>query len=153
MDKGIYCLVLKNPTCTVRVGALGPLPFAAGWHCYIGSALGPGGLLRLERHIDLEKHRDKRPKWHIDYLLTDPRFVVAYAVYAPTTEPFECRLAAALARGGAGVNRFGCSDCNCPSHLFFRSRDPKAEIVTAFSGIGLSPGIKTIITPKGQGNV
>ncbi len=57
MDKGIYCLVLKNPACTVRVGALGPLPFAAGWHCYIGSALGPGGLVRLERHTRLAEHR------------------------------------------------------------------------------------------------
>ena len=74
MDKGIYCLVLKNPACTVRVGALGPVSFAAGWHCYIGSALGPGGLVRLERHLRLAAHRDRRPKWHIDYLLTDPRF-------------------------------------------------------------------------------
>ena len=153
MDKGIYCLVLKNPACTVRVGALGPLPFATGWHCYIGSALGPGGLVRLERHIGLAEHRDRQPKWHIDYLLTDPRFVVAYAVSAPTEERFECQLAAVLARGGTSVSGFGCSDCDCPSHLMYRSRDPQREIVAAFSGLGLSPGIKTIIIPKGQGNV
>jgi Uri superfamily endonuclease len=153
MDKGIYCLVLKNPACTVRVGALGPLPFAAGWHCYIGSALGPGGLVRLERHFRLVERRNKRPKWHIDYLLTDPRFAVAYAVSAPTQERLECRLAAALARGGTGVPGFGCSDCACPSHLMYWSRDPQREIVAAFSGLNLSPGIKTIITPKGKGNV
>jgi hypothetical protein len=35
----------------------------------------------------------------------------------------------------------------------YRSRDPQKEIVAAFSGLGLSPGIKTIIIPKGQGNV
>ena len=153
MDKGIYCLVLKNPACTVRIGALGNLAFAAGWHCYIGSALGPGGLLRLERHTRLAEHRDKRPKWHIDYLLTDPRFRLAYAVYAQTQERLECRLASALARGGPGVERFGCSDCGCPSHLLYRSKDPKDEIVVAFSGLGLSSRIKTIITPKAKGNL
>jgi len=153
MDKGIYCLVLKNPVCTVRVGALGPLAFAAGWHCYIGSALGSGGLVRLERHLHLAEHRDKQPKWHIDYLLTDPRFRVAYAVSAPTIERLECRLAAALARGETGVEQFGCSDCTCPSHLLYRSRDPKDKIVSVFIGLGLTPGIKTIIIPKGKGNL
>ncbi|MFY9750646.1 MAG: GIY-YIG nuclease family protein [Methanoregula sp.] len=153
MDKGIYCLVLKNPACTVRVGALGPVSFAAGWHCYIGSALGPGGLVRLERHFRLAEHRDRRPKWHIDYLLTDPRFRVAYAVSAPSTGRLECLLASALAPGGTAVDQFGCSDCDCPSHLLYRRRDPEDEIVAAFTGLGLTPGIKTIITPKGKGNL
>jgi len=153
MDRGIYCIVLKNPACTVRVGALGPVSFAAGWHCYIGSALGPGGLVRLERHLRLAEHRDRRPKWHIDYLLTDPRFVVAYAVSAPTTKRLECQLAATLARDGEGMEHFGCSDCSCPSHLLYRRRDPEDEIVAAFTGLGLTPGIKTIIIPKGKGNL
>src|SRR5208337_4994372 len=111
MDKGIYCLVLKNPACTVRVGALGALDFAAGWHGYIGSALGPGGLVRLERHIRPAARRDRYPTWQSDYLLSDPRFRPAYAVSAPTEERLECRLAAALARGGTVVDEFGCSDC------------------------------------------
>lgn len=153
MDKGIYCLVLKNFSCTARVGALGEIAFLAGWHCYIGSALGPGGLVRLERHLNLATKKDKKPKWHIDYLLTDPRFAVAYAVSAPTKERLECRLADAFSRGGTGVPGFGCSDCDCFTHLLYRSRDPKREIVAAFSGLGLSPGIKTIITPKAKGNV
>ncbi|HVP95745.1 GIY-YIG nuclease family protein [Methanoregula sp.] len=153
MDKGIYCLVVKNPACTVEVGALGPLSFAAGWHGYVGSALGLGGLVRLERHLRLAELRDRQPKWHIDYLLSDPRFSVAYAVSAPTVEQLECLLAATLARDGTGVDRFGCSDCDCPSHLLHWRRDPKERIVTAFAGLGLVPGIKTIITPKGKGNV
>lgn len=145
MDKGIYCLVLKNPACTVEVGALGPVPFVAGWHGYIGSALGPGGLARLERHLRFAEHRDRRPKWHIDYLLSDPRFSVAYAVSAPTAERFECRLAEALAKNGAGVPRFGCSDCDCPSHLLCWQRDPRQKILAAFTGLGLSPRIQTIM--------
>ena len=147
MDKGIYCLVLKNPACTMQVGALGPLSFAKGWHCYIGSALGPGGLVRLDRHLSLAEHRNKRPKWHIDYLLTDRRFAVAYAVSAPTTERLECRLAEALSE--QGVPGFGCSDCDCPSHLLRWQRDPRERIRAAFTGLGLSPRIQTIIRPQG----
>lgn len=147
MDKGIYCLALKNPACTVEVGALGPVSFAAGWHGYIGSALGPGGLARLERHFRLAQHRDKQPKWHIDYLLTDPRFSVAFAVSAPTTGRLECRLAAALARGGTGIPRFGCSDCDCASHLMHWHNDPRKKILAACTALGLSPRIQTIIKP------
>jgi len=147
MDKGIYCLVLKNFACTAKVGALGNIAFSAGWHCYIGSALGPGGLVRLERHLKLAADKDKKPKWHIDYLLTSPQFAVAYAVSAPTTDPLECRLAETLAQGGAGVPRFGCSDCGCPSHLLYRAREPKKEIIAAFTRLGLDPRIQTIIRP------
>ena len=43
MDKGIYCLVFENPACAIGIGALGPVPFPAGWHIYVGSALGSGG--------------------------------------------------------------------------------------------------------------
>ncbi len=153
MDKGIYCLVLENPACTVRIGALGPVPFAAGWHCYIGSALGSGGLLRLERHVNLATLKDRRPKWHVDYLLTDPRFKIVYSVSAVTEERLECRLASALFCDTSGVERFGCSDCTCQSHLLYRKSDPKMEILAAFTGLGLTPVIKTIITLKEKGIV
>lgn len=145
MDKGIYCLVLKNPSCTATVGALGDLAFLSGWHCYVGSALGPGGLARLERHLKLAKNKDRKPKWHIDYLLTSPQFAVAYAVSAPTTDPLECRLAEALARSMTGVSRFGCSDCDCPSHLFFSPRNPKTAVIAAFAGLGLVPRTQSIM--------
>jgi Uri superfamily endonuclease len=151
MDKGIYCLVFKNPASTVRIGALGPVAFDAGWHCYIGSALGPGGLARLSRHCRLASERNKHPKWHVDYLLTDPRFVLAYTVSAPTTDRLECRLADSL--GGTGVPGFGCSDCTCPTHLMYRNRNPQKEIVAAFKALDLVPTSKTIITPYVKGNI
>lgn len=62
MDKGVYCLVFHNPACTVRIGALGEIAFRKGWHIYVGSALGSGGLKRLGRHIALAADKDKRPK-------------------------------------------------------------------------------------------
>jgi Uri superfamily endonuclease len=152
MDKGIYCLIFENPACTVRIGALGPVPFPAGWHIYIGSALGSGGLARLFRHIALSRTKDRIPKWHVDYLSTNSSFTLRYTVHAVTGERFECGLARAL--GEPGIPGFGCSDCTCPSHLLTRARDPKKEILSAFQGFGLVPITKTIMNQEGsKGNL
>jgi len=151
MDKGIYCLVISHPPCSVRIGALGELGFPTRFHVYIGSAQGSGGLKRLDRHFRIATSRNTRPKWHVDYLLTDPRFTLEYAVYAPTAERLECRLVAAL--GNHGTTGFGCSDCTCTSHLLFRNTDPKEEILDAFRRLNLQPAIKTIITPDAKDNI
>jgi len=145
MDKGIYCLVFRNPDCTVQVGALGKIAFQPGWHCYVGSALGSGGLKRLERHISLANNLDKHPIWHVDYLLTSPFFSLAYAVYCITNEKFECRLAHKI--GNGRVPGFGCSDCDCASHLFYRQSNPHEECLSAFQYLGLQPVTKTIMNP------
>ena len=145
MDKGIYCLVFKNPGCTVRIGALGEICFQPGWHCYIGSALGSGGLKRMERHISLSRNHDKWPKWHVDYLNTSSCFSLVYVVYAVTIERLECRLACEL--GDGGILKFGSSDCTCTSHLFYRPSDPQEEILSAFRQIRLLPNTKTIMSP------
>ena len=146
MDKGIYYLVFENPGCTIRVGALGALTFRAGWHIYVGSALGSGGLQRLRRHILLARLRDKQPKWHVDYLLTSSCFSLVYASYAVTVDRMECRLACELNEGS--IPKFGCSDCSCSSHLLFRQHDPKEEILAAFRELQLALVIKTIINPQ-----
>jgi Uri superfamily endonuclease len=145
MDKGIYCLVFKNPGCVVRVGALGEIAFRQGWHCYVGSALGSGGLKRLERHINLAEQRDKRPKWHVDYLHISSYFSLVYSVYSVTDKRLECRLAQELDTGG--ILKFGCSDCQCTSHLFYRQCEPRDEIFSAFQHLGLIPTTKTIMNP------
>ena len=145
MDKGCYCLVFENPACTVRIGALGPVPFPAGWHIYIGSALGSGGLARLSRHIALSRSKDRAPTWHVDHLSTDNRFALRYTIHAVTGDRFECRLAGAL--GAPGIPGFGCSDCTCPSHLLSRAKDPRQEIRSAFRDLGLVPVTKTLMSP------
>ncbi|OPY37514.1 MAG: hypothetical protein A4E35_01430 [Methanoregula sp. PtaU1.Bin051] len=151
MDKGIYCLVFRNPACTVRVGALGEIRFRAGWHIYVGSALGSGGLKRLERHVRLAKNRDHAPKWHVDYILTDPRFLLSYAVLAHSNERLECPIAEAI--GGECVPHFGSSDCSCLSHLLYRDRDPHDELISAFFAIGLDADIKRIMSRETKANV
>ena len=144
MDKGVYCLVFKNPGCTIRVGTLGNLTFQPGWHIYVGSALGSGGLKRLRRHISLAHLKDKRPTWHVDYLLTHPDFSLRYAIYAVTQERLECSLAQALR--DSGIPAFGCSDCTCLSHLFYRQGDPEEDIISLFLIFSLIPSIKTIMS-------
>lgn len=136
MDKGVYCLVLRNEGCSLDIGRLGRRNFAPGWHVYVGSALGPGGLKRAMRHARLAAARDRAPKWHIDYLLLSPFFSLEAIYCAPTHEPAECAIARAL--GGASVSGFGCSDCRCASHLFFRPADPGGEIAVVLAGMGLA---------------
>lgn len=151
MDKGVYALVLENPSCRVRIGALGEREFARGRHIYVGSARGSGGLARADRHLRLAERRDRPPRWHIDYLLLDPHFAPAALVTAATDRDCECNLARALA--GAYVPDFGCSDCACPSHLFYRPGDPVEEILAAFRGLDLDARIARIKNERGEDRV
>ena len=142
MDKGIYCLLFENGPAEVTVGSLGTLRFRRGWHLYVGSALGPGGLARVERHLRLARDRDRSPRWHIDDLLLSPSFRLRAVVSATTGEDLECRLAEAL--GPPLVPGFGCSDCTCPSHLFYRKRGALVEVESAVRTLGLVPVITTL---------
>jgi len=137
-EKGIYCLILKTGGAVLPVGALGEMQFPAGWYIYVGSALGPGGLARVNRHIRVYREAcDHRPRWHIDRLLTDSRFVLTAAVCGETTARLECTLARSL--GGDGVRGFGCSDCRCTTHLLYRDDDPQAECCRALTACGCRP--------------
>ncbi|HJJ48792.1 MAG TPA: GIY-YIG nuclease family protein [Methanocorpusculum sp.] len=136
MKKGIYALILRCPAeVSVRIGALGEKSFAAGWYIYVGSALGSGGLDRVCRHIRFYRERYRRPKWHIDYLME--RIELTSVIYAATEERLECVLSRAV--GGEGIEGFGCSDCACGTHLYFRLENPGEEIRGAFESIGLCP--------------
>jgi len=136
MDKGVYCLLLEcTASQTIRIGALGEREFAPGWYLYAGSALGSGGLSRVSRHIRFYREQYRRPKWHIDYLMADASVRLRKVICAKTESDLECVLAAAI--GGDGVPEFGCSDCNCATHLFYRRTMPEAEVLTAFERTGL----------------
>ena len=136
-QKGVYCLIFENGECTLQVGKKGEFSFQKGYHIYVGSALGPGGLKRMQRHIRLSRDKDKNPKWHVDYLHFCPAFRLVSAVCAATPERLECVLVGAV--GGPCVPGFGCTDCKCSSHLFFREKYPLSEISEAFEGLELLP--------------
>ena len=134
--KGVYCLIFENRACKLEVGKKGEFSFNAGFHIYVGSALGPGGLKRVKRHINLSRNRDRNPRWHVDYLHLNPAFRLVSAVYAFTSARLECVLASRI--GGNLVPGFGCTDCECSSHLFYRNKSPLFEITEVFETLGLS---------------
>ena len=143
MDKGVYCLVFCTRGCTVHVGALGDILFKPGWYIYVGSALGSGGLKRLERHIRLSQSHGNIRKWHVDHLLTDPNFSLIYTISAATTVPLECEVVRKIS--GPGVPGFGCSDCDCLTHLLFRDRNPISRITAVIEDLNLAPVTQTLI--------
>lgn len=142
MRGGIYCLVLRSEGAAIRIGSLGERTFGAGYYIYVGSALGPGGLERVGRHLRFAREKKRTPRWHLDYLLQDPRFRPVGAVCGCTGERLECRLASEI--GGVSIQGFGSSDCTCPSHLFHRHIDPLPELRSAFERLCIPHTSKSI---------
>jgi sugar fermentation stimulation protein A len=118
MDAGVYVVVFRLARARrLRVGLLGPLAFPAGYYFYAGSAQ-RNLAARIARH-----GRRRKPKhWHIDYLSAHAPMVAALAGAGPKAA--ECRLANALGRLCTPLlDGFGCSDCACRTHLFWRPPD------------------------------
>lgn len=97
----------------LNVGALGALTFNPGLYAYVGSA-----QTNLEQRIKRHLRKEKRLFWHIDYLLDSDAAEVVKVLYKDAGKTGECAVANALGEKGAPVDGFGCSDCDCRSHLF-----------------------------------
>ncbi len=114
-DKGIYVLAVEAHGFA-HVGRLGLQRFD-GLYLYVGSALGPGGLKRVERHRAVASGQNRTKRWHIDYLLALGEIKGVFVLR--TEERLECALAHALGkRFEPAVRGFGSSDCRCETHLF-----------------------------------
>ena len=118
MSGGLYVLLLRlNIAVMLRVGALGEVTLPAGDYLYVGSAR-RGLRARIDRH----RRREKRVRWHIDYLTTHPgcdlEDVLAF-VDPAITECELLRVVAAATGATAPVPGLGSSDCRsgCPAHL------------------------------------
>jgi len=150
-DGGTYTLLIDlAEQQRVAVGALGTHTFERGYYAYVGSALGPGGFARLDRHRELASGERDTRHWHIDYLLGTDAASLVDDVRSEGVDA-ECKVARLLAAEddtldtrmgardshdvstGAGdtlslldgktVPGFGCSDCQCDSHLYFHPRE------------------------------
>lgn len=96
----------------ITVGALGKQRFPAGHYVYTGSA-----RRNLEARIRRHLARDKRLRWHIDYLLDRPGVRI---LEVTTSDRPECAWNQSL-RGIIPVPGFGASDCRkgCGAHLVY----------------------------------
>jgi len=113
--KGVYCLIINvKKDINLRVGSLGKIEFKKGSYIYVGSAQNS-----IEKRVERHFKQKKRKYWHIDYLLADKNVKLQKYLYKKAGKKEECKLACSLLSSlEEPVNGFGCSDCNCKSHLF-----------------------------------
>jgi Uri superfamily endonuclease len=117
-EPGIYTLILYLETAReIKVGSFGPMVFSAGYYSYTGSARGSGGLKRVDRHLQVLHGERKTRRWHIDYLLPNTQFQELFIT--KTLRDLECQIARSIARKLEPMKGFGCTDCDCESHLHY----------------------------------
>jgi Uri superfamily endonuclease len=113
---GAYILILCNPKKQrIKVGKLGKIDFAKGYYFYVGS-----GMKNLEQRVLRHQRKDKNIKWHIDYLTRKFKFIDAKLF--PSSKRLECQIAQTFGKNLMMIKGFGCSDCQCLSHLFYSPR-------------------------------
>lgn len=118
-DKGSYLICGKiDEERTLQVGKLGKISFKPGYYVYVGSAMNSLSA-RIKRHLK----KDKLFRWHIDYIV--PHLKDLTPIPIRSSEPLECSLSRALSSIANGyIPSFGCSDCDCDSHLYWFTIDP-----------------------------
>ena len=117
---GLYNLIIKlSKKKEIEIGRLGTFVFPKGFYVYTGSA--QNGLeKRIKRHLS----SNKKFHWHIDYLLSCAE-VIKVLRYAGSKD--ECKLNSLTGQNvGATqvVKKFGSSDCNCVTHLYYFENIP-----------------------------
>ena len=133
--KGCYCLIIYvKRKSQITVGKkLGVIEFKKGIYVYIGSAMNSLEA-RLSRHLS----DSKKLHWHVDYLLKDDNCKIIDIVYN-IDKKVECDISQHLKTHAVGIKNFGCSDCNCESHLYyFKNRSEAIEHVkNAYDSIAI----------------
>lgn len=131
---GTYVLAVDlSRGSTIEVGALGDRDFPAGSYAYVGTAFGPGGFARVDRHRELAAGERDARHWHVDYLLGHSATTLEAVARFPE-EDRECDLADRLP--GDPVEGFGASDCDCPAHLLaVPDRDALLEAARDAGGV------------------
>jgi Uri superfamily endonuclease len=112
--KGIYILIISvTRNIQLKIGSLGKMKFSKGMYAYVGSAQN-----NLEKRIARHNSKNKKSFWHIDYLLRNKSTKIRNVFYKKSGKLEECSIANKLYKIGVLIPDFGCSDCDCKSHLF-----------------------------------
>jgi endonuclease-3 len=126
---GTYTLLVELPDpTTVEMGSLGERRLPGGWYAYTGSAFGPGGFARVDRHYELAAGERDARHWHVDYLLGLGDAAIRGDVRTPD-EDVECVVAGALP--SSPIEGFGASDCDCAAHLAHASEGDRLRRAVA----------------------
>ena len=117
---GIYNLIINlSKKKEIKIGRLGTFVFPKGFYVYTGSA--QSGLdKRINRHLS----SNKKFHWHIDYLLSHAK-VIKVVRYVGRKD--ECKLNNVTGQSAGAVQvvkKFGSSDCNCATHLYYFENIP-----------------------------
>jgi Uri superfamily endonuclease len=99
------------------------------------------GMKRVLRHTS----KNKKLRWHIDYLLNSHPF--SHVIFAEVERKMECEVASKLRNTAFGeAPKFGSSDCNCKSHLFYFPSFSEAVTLSekSYVELGLKPKILRI---------
>ena len=144
-DSGVYIMVMHlDHELDLEIGSKGMMHFNAGYYMYVGSA-----KANLTKRIERHKRKRKKMHWHLDYFRGHCEMIAAVPIrtsgwplksWSLTHEPYpsmsscpdpdvdvsvECALADAVrAIAEWDVPKFGCSDCDCTSHLFGMTENP-----------------------------
>ena len=144
-DSGVYVMVMHlDHDLDLEVGSKGMMHFKAGYYMYVGSA-----KANLTKRIERHKRKRKKMHWHLDYFRGHCEMIASVPIrtsgwplesWSLTHEPYpsmpstldpdvdvsvECTLADAVrAIAEWNVPKFGCSDCDCTSHLFGMTENP-----------------------------
>ena len=128
--KGCYCLIIKvEENKNLKIGKKLKVEFKKGYYVYIGSAMN-GLESRVKRHLS----KSKKLHWHIDYLLKYSQIIeVIYNI----DQKVECELSKELSKRNEYIQDFGCSDCECDSHLYYFKNRKEAidEVINAYNSI------------------
>lgn len=132
--KGCYCLIINlDETSIIKIGKkLGKIKFKKGYYVYVGSAMNSLAS-RITRHLS----DDKKLHWHIDYLLKYSK--ITDVIINESDKKVECELSEYLASKACGIKDFGCSDCECESHLYyFKTKKEAIEcVMDAYDSIAM----------------
>ncbi|MBY6293927.1 DUF123 domain-containing protein [Nanohaloarchaea archaeon H01] len=118
MVKGSYTLLVEvKEDFEAKIPSIGQIKFRKGFYIYNGSAFGPGGFKRVERHRKLSKDEGNYTvHWHIDHLTSAEKSEII-KVFKASEKDLEDELTREIDL--ETVEGFGASDSEIDSHLLY----------------------------------